>query len=94
MPCDSPLYPSTIWLLTDDAAGAIVGAISSNFSELSICAASKNSIRTYLKYEKMTPVQAQSIPTALTGADMIVKAKTGTGNKHQARCTPATALTV
>merc|ERR1712028_330618 len=61
------------------SAGSIVGSISSNFSELPICAASKNSIRTYLKYEKMTPVQAQSIPTALTGADMIVKAKTGTG---------------
>ena len=30
----------------------------------------------------MTPVQSASIPLALQGKDLVVKAKTGTGKKH------------
>ena len=32
-----------------------------------------------MKYELMTAVQQESLPIALTGKDMLVQAKTGTG---------------
>ena len=49
------------------------------FADLNINALTKKAIAEVLRYETMTLVQQQSLPVALTGADVLAKAKTGTG---------------
>lgn len=58
------------------------------FAALPIEASLKQAIAQELKYETMTTVQSKSIPVALTGNDVLVKARTGTG-KTLAFLTPA-----
>ena len=52
---------------------------SAKFSDLPISALTKRALAEVLRYETMTVVQQQSLPVALTGADVLAKAKTGTG---------------
>jgi ATP-dependent RNA helicase MSS116, mitochondrial len=52
---------------------------SDKFSDLSINALTKRALAEVLCYETMTVVQQQSLPVALTGVDVLAKAKTGTG---------------
>jgi len=61
---------------------------SASFAELPVSAATKKALSSVLKYDKMTVVQQQSIPPSLTGADVLAKARTGTG-KTLAFCIPA-----
>jgi len=49
------------------------------FDALSISNASKRAIREVMGYETMTKVQHATLPIALSGADVLAKAKTGTG---------------
>lgn len=51
----------------------------SKFAELNIHPLTKKALAEVLKYETMTIVQQQSCPVALTGVDLLAKAKTGTG---------------
>ena len=51
----------------------------SRFAELPISPLTKRAIAEVLGYETCTLVQAQTLPVALTGRDVIAKAKTGTG---------------
>ena len=48
-------------------------------STLSIDPNTKRALAEVLRYEFMTVVQEQSCPVALTGVDVLAKAKTGTG---------------
>ena len=52
---------------------------SDKFSDLSINALTKRALAEVLCYGTMTVVQQQSLPVALTGVDVLAKAKTGTG---------------
>lgn len=52
---------------------------SSKFADLSIAAATKKALAEVLQYTYMTDVQEASIPVVLSGRDVFVKAKTGTG---------------
>lgn len=58
------------------------------FAALPIETSLKQAIAQELKYETMTMVQSKSIPVALKGDDVLVKARTGTG-KTLAFLTPA-----
>jgi len=49
------------------------------FVALPLSAATQRAIHEVLGYETMTLVQEQTLPVALTGKDVIAKAKTGTG---------------
>lgn len=49
------------------------------FDQLPFHADLQRSIATVLHYEQMTKCQAMSIPVSLSGADVLTKAKTGTG---------------
>ena len=49
------------------------------FASLPISANSKRAVAEVLRYETCTAVQAQTLPLALQGTDLIAKAKTGTG---------------
>ena len=49
------------------------------FDELEISPKTKKAIAEVFGYELMTTVQERTIPAALTGSDMLAKAKTGTG---------------
>ena len=49
------------------------------FADLPIHADTKRALAEVLRYETMTIVQEQSLPVALTGVDVLAKAKTGTG---------------
>lgn len=49
------------------------------FADLPISSQAKKALGTVLRYEFMTRVQAETIRTSLTGGDVLVKAKTGTG---------------
>ena len=51
---------------------------SDSFSSLPISRAQMANLET-LGYQKMTPVQAQSLPHVLKGKDLIAQAKTGSG---------------
>ena len=51
---------------------------SDSFSSLSISKAQLANLET-LGYQKMTAVQAQSLPHVLEGRDLIAQAKTGSG---------------
>lgn len=52
---------------------------SSRFSSLPIAPELCRAMKEVFEYETMTTVQNRSIPVALTGADVLVKARTGTG---------------
>ena len=52
---------------------------SAKFSDLSINPLTKRALAEVLCYGTMTVVQQQSLPVALTGVDVLAKAKTGTG---------------
>ena len=49
-----------------------------NFSELSLCSRLQSNL-TKQRFVQMTPVQAQAIPPALAGQDVVATAQTGTG---------------
>ena len=49
------------------------------FADLTINPLTKKAIAEVLRYETMTLVQQQSLPVALSGVDVLAKAKTGTG---------------
>jgi hypothetical protein len=49
------------------------------FRNLKVSENTKKALAEVMKYDKMTPVQAESIPEILLGKDVFVKAKTGTG---------------
>jgi ATP-independent RNA helicase DbpA len=49
-----------------------------SFSQLKLSAAQINNLES-LNYREMTPIQAESIPLALAGKDLIAQAKTGSG---------------
>jgi len=49
------------------------------FADLAIHPLTKRAIAEVLRYETMTIVQQQSLPVALSGVDVLAKAKTGTG---------------
>ena len=49
-----------------------------NFSELSLCAVLKNNLLRN-GFKQPTPVQAEAIPAALEGRDVVATAQTGTG---------------
>ena len=50
-----------------------------NFNDLPLSEPTKNGIKESFGYEKMTPIQAQAIPFALAGKDIVASAKTGSG---------------
>jgi ATP-dependent RNA helicase MSS116 len=50
-----------------------------SFSELDISAPSRRALAEVFKYDKMTEVQAETLPLILEGTDCLAKAKTGTG---------------
>ncbi|CAN0077585.1 unnamed protein product, partial [Discosporangium mesarthrocarpum] len=52
---------------------------SSRFRDLRLSDATQRAITEVLRYDTMTKVQHQSIPVALSGVDILAKAKTGTG---------------
>ena len=49
------------------------------FASLPISALTKRAIAEILCYQTLTAVQAETLPLALQGMDLIAKAKTGTG---------------
>ena len=49
------------------------------FSSLNICPASKRALAEVLQYQHMTPIQEAVLPHILNKADVLAKAKTGTG---------------
>ena len=49
------------------------------FADLNVDANTKQAVAEVMGYEHMTLVQEETIPLALTGCDMLAKAKTGTG---------------
>jgi superfamily II helicase len=59
--------------------GASLLTTESRFQDLEVSEKTKKAISKVMKYEFMTPVQAQAIPEVLKGNDVFVKAKTGTG---------------
>ena len=49
------------------------------FASLPISPLTKRAVAEVLRYDKATAVQAQTLPVALEGHDLIAKARTGTG---------------
>src|SRR5882672_6007516 len=64
---------------TPDAAGSTAAALDADsFGRLPLTAAMLENLAR-IGYERMTPIQAASLPIALAGQDLIAQAKTGSG---------------
>ena len=75
-PPTAPAAPATPAAPTTPAAAAPDGALS--FDSLPLSPATRDNLKR-LGYERMTPIQAASLPLALGGADLIAQAQTGSG---------------